>query len=193
MSHPSGETVAANEIDANIAISNDGRFVAYAAGDLSQNFRLSATYVRPLDALSPTLIAAAGRAPFFSPDGQWVGWLSRGEFQRAAVTGGAPLTLGSGSASGGGGSRGDLRGVDWGPDQTIVFANGDFVPGLMRIAVGGGELEVLTTPDRAAGESDHWFPRFLPGGRHVLLLSRRLRSRARKSLFSISKPANTAR
>ncbi len=55
-----------------------------------------------------------------------------------------------------------------GPDDTIVFANGALVPGLMRIAVGGGELEVLTTPDRAAGEIDHWFPRFLPGGRHVL-------------------------
>jgi serine/threonine-protein kinase len=170
MSHPSGETVAANEIDANIAISNDGQFIAYAAGDLIGRvvFRLSAIYVRPLDALSPTLISAAGRAPFFSPDGQWVGWLSRGEFQRAAVTGGPPLTIGSGSASGGGGSRGDLRGVNWGPDETIVFANGDVAPGLMRIAVGGGELEVVTTPDRAAGELDHWFPRFLPGGRHVL-------------------------
>ena len=36
------------------------------------------------------------------------------------------------------------------------------------MAAGGGEPTVLTRPDRARGENDHFWPEFLPGGQAVL-------------------------
>jgi serine/threonine-protein kinase len=161
ITHPDAETVGLNEFDANIAISRDGRFVAYATGASASVAGSGAIYLRALDALSPTLIAPLGRTPFFSPDGEWVGFVAANrDFQRTATGGGPALAIG-GLAEG-------TRGADWGTDNSIVFATNDPSSGLMRIAAAGSELEVLTKPDSTIGETDHLFPRFLPGGRHVL-------------------------
>jgi hypothetical protein len=42
------------------------------------------------------------------------------------------------------------------------------VTGLRRVSASGGDITTLTTPDHAAGEADHIWPEFLPGGRKVL-------------------------
>ena len=63
---------------------------------------------------------------------------------------------------------GGPRGASWGPDDTIVFATSDPAKGLLRVSAGGGEAEVLTTPDAQKGELDHYWPEVLPGGRAVL-------------------------
>ena len=54
-----------------LAVSPDGTHVAYVGNGSTQLF------VRALDALEPVAIATATtlRGPFFSPDGQWVGFL----------------------------------------------------------------------------------------------------------------------
>jgi serine/threonine-protein kinase len=49
-----------------------------------------------------------------------------------------------------------------------VFATTEEGTGLMSVPAGGGDPKVLTTPDTARGETDHWFPSVLPGGRAVL-------------------------
>ncbi len=61
-----------------------------------------------------------------------------------------------------------LRGSHWGPNDTVVFADGDPATGLLSVPASGGEPKVLTTPDAAKGEGDHWFPFMLPNGRGVL-------------------------
>jgi serine/threonine-protein kinase len=50
----------------------------------------------------------------------------------------------------------------------VVFATADPTTGLWRVPAGGGQPTVLTTPDTANGEGDHWFPSVLPAGRGVL-------------------------
>jgi WD40 repeat protein len=60
-----------------------------------------------------------------------------------------------------------LFGADWGPDNTIVFTDGEF-SGLSRIPSEGGKPEALTVPDKARGEYGHRLPHFLPGGRAML-------------------------
>ena len=73
-------------------------------------------HVRELSDLEPKAIAgtSGARHPFFSPDGQWVGFFADGALQRVSVAGGAPLRICNVSGLSMGGS--------WGPDGTIVFA-----------------------------------------------------------------------
>ena len=59
-------------------------------------------------------------------------------------------------------------GATWGPDDTIIVATASVATGLQRVAAAGGPMTVLTRPDRAQGEADHFWPEMLPGGRAVL-------------------------
>ena len=105
--------------------------------------------------------AVALRAPFVSPDGQWVGFVdSIVMLRKVAITGGPAITLAS--------LDGASRGATWAPDDTIIFATNNPATGLQRVSAAGGTPEVLTRPDRAQGEADHLWPEILPGGRAVL-------------------------
>ena len=65
-------------------------------------------------------------------------------------------------------SRAISRGASWGDDNSIVFGTTDTATGLFRVSAAGGEPAELTTPDAAKGETNHWYPSVLPGGRGVL-------------------------
>ncbi len=108
-----------------------------------------------------------------SPDGNWIGFFDR--FDEGVTTGPVAQRSALRKVSTAGGPAiviasvlGASRGAVWGPDDSIVFATSDTSTGIMRVAAGGGEPEVLTRPDRAAGELDHFYPSLLPGGRGVL-------------------------
>jgi serine/threonine-protein kinase len=143
-------------LDRNLAITPDGSRVVYVGNRGTQLF------VRALDALDPVLVfSGEPRAPFVSPDGQWIGFLDGNSgLKKVAVTGGPAVTL----ATFDGGSRG----ATWGPDDTIIVATTGGTSGLQRVGAGGGPTTVLTRPDRAQGELDHLWPEMLPGGRAVL-------------------------
>jgi len=49
-----------------------------------------------------------------------------------------------------------------------VFATSDTATGVLSVPAAGGEPKVLTKPDAAHGEVDHFFPTVLPGGRAML-------------------------
>ena len=112
------------------------------------------------------------RAPFFSPDGQWIGvfdLLDEGvttgpvvesTLRRVSLRGGPPVTVAR--------VVGASRGASWGADGSIVFATSDRSTGLLRVGASGGEPEVLTRPDTAKDEIDHFYPSLLPGGRAIL-------------------------
>jgi len=59
------------------------------------------------------------------------------------------------------------RGANWGPEGSIVF-NPSNNHGLSRVSANGGEVEVLTSPDRERLEKSYRFPELLPGGEAVL-------------------------
>ena len=115
-------------------------------------------YVRRLDQLTATPLAGTEGAagPFFSPDGQWLGFFGGGRLKKITVTGGAPVTLADAPAG---------RGGSWAEDGTIIFAPST-TSGLWRVPAAGGTVERLTTP--AQGEVTHRWPQVLPGGRAVL-------------------------
>jgi serine/threonine-protein kinase len=147
-------------IDRDLAISPDGIRLVYVAGGPGRGRIVS----RPLARLDTALLSDRGtpRAPFFSPNGQWVGYFELfGGLKKIAITGGPATDLSRGVGGAG-------RGATWGPDDTIVFATSDPATGLWRVRAQGGEPQMLTRPDVAEGELDHLWPEFLPGGRAVL-------------------------
>ncbi len=99
-------------------------------------------------------------APFFSPDGRWIGYFSiDNTLKKISIDGGTPITLCS--------NIGDPRGADWGDDDTIVFTP-HYTEPLMRVPGSGGTPEAITTLDEAAGERTHRWPHLLPAHDVVL-------------------------
>jgi len=152
---PATPSVGGNDRD--LAITPDGTRVVYVGNNGTQLF------VRPLDQLDATVLATgAPRCIFVSPDGQWVGFADGTSLlKKVAITGGPPITI---ARLDGGGPRG----ATWLPDDTIVFATNSAAGGLQRVPANGGEVTVLTQPDRERGEVYHVFPEVLPDGHSVL-------------------------
>src|SRR5213592_4509245 len=139
-----------------VALSPDGSRLAYVANHSGAQ----QLYVRPIDRLEATAIPGTEGAetPFFSPDGQWVGFFAEGKLKKVSLSGGATLTLCSAAAN---------RGASWGPDDTILFTPSLGSSGLFRISATAGTPKPLTIPDRKKGEFTHRWPEILPGGKAV--------------------------
>jgi len=138
-----------------VALSPDGTQLAYVAGTGGQG----QIYLRAMDSLEARPIAGTEGNPvnpFFSPDGQWIGFFAAGKLKKVSVSGGAVMTLCDGAFP---------RGATWGANDTIVFALGNS-PGLSQISAAGGDPQVLTK--LGEGEGAHHWPQFLPDGKAVL-------------------------
>ena len=72
-----------------LSLSGDGTQLAYVAGSSQQ------IYLRAFDSLEAKPLAGTEGAtsPFFSPEGQWIGFFAGGKLKKVAVSGGAVLTL----------------------------------------------------------------------------------------------------
>jgi eukaryotic-like serine/threonine-protein kinase len=156
----SGQPVGLGGPDRVIAFSPDGiRIVSINGGTLGGGGQLMIRAIDQLDA-SPVRGLGNVRAPFISPDSRWIGYFDAGELKRVPMTGGPPISICQ--------VTGGTRGSSWGTDNTIVFATNDATTGLLSVAATGGEPKVLTKPDAAHGEVDHFFPAILPDARAVL-------------------------
>jgi len=140
-------------------LSPDGIRLALIATGSDQKRRI---YVRSLDQLQATALSGTENAdnPFFSPDGQWIGFFADGKLKKISVQGGAALTLCDAPFDFGG---------SWGDDGTIVFTPN--IVALSKISSVGGTPQTLTTLDKQAGEFTHRWPQVLPGGKAVLFTS----------------------
>jgi len=143
-----------------VAMSPDGSRIAYIGRDdhgVVQLFR------RSLDQIEPVPIPGTRGAsqPFFSPDGQWLGFLVQNKLQKVALAGGPPLTICNVDSG--------LGGATWGAGDVIVFAMN---AGLRQVPGAGGEPTALTKRDSARGDVNHAWPEFLPDGKTVLFTIR---------------------
>jgi len=154
---PSNAALVATVSLRTTAISPDGRRILYVTVD-------GRLMMRTLDRLDvvPLLESGLHSAPFFSPDGNSVGFFTLGtsEMFRVPVAGGPTIPVAR--------SVGVSRGATWLPDDSIVFATTAAATGLLRVPSSGGDPKTITVPDARAGEIDHVWPEALPGGHAVL-------------------------
>jgi serine/threonine-protein kinase len=137
--------------DREMAISSDGRLIAYRSGP--------SLVIHDLSQLEPRQVSgtAAGRMPFFSPDGRWLAFFTTNELRKVPVAGGVATTLTPIGSS--------PRGGVWTYDDTIIFSLADG-GGPRRMPAGGGDVTPLAKP--AETRTTFFYPALLGTRRAVL-------------------------
>jgi Tol biopolymer transport system component/predicted Ser/Thr protein kinase len=150
---PPGQRLAGLDQPA-VALSPDGTHLVYVAvqGGARQ------LYLRAIDSLEARPVPGTEGAsePFFSPDGQWLGFFAGQKLKKVSVSGGAALTLGDAFQP---------RGASLGSKGTIAYSP-SLASTLQQVPDAGGAPQALT--HLAKGENSHRWPEFLPGGKAVL-------------------------
>jgi serine/threonine-protein kinase len=156
---PAGHSLAFMLGGTTLAISPDGTEVVFSG----QHGGPPQLYVRRMDRLESVSLNGTENAnyPFFSPDGNWVGFFADHKLKKAPVAGGAPVTLCDAPSS---------RGGTWAPDDTIIFGPST-ASGLMRVAAAGGTPQPFTKLDSGKAERTHRWPEVLPDRKTVLFAS----------------------
>jgi serine/threonine-protein kinase len=141
-----------------IALSPDGRHVAYVAGRGGSR-RL---YVRDLSQFESRMIPGTEGADSltFSQDSEWLAFGVQGTIKKVARDGGTPLTLCEPCLEGGPAERTTLS---WGTDDAIYL---NALSGIQRISAAGGAPTVVTTIRE--GDTGQQFPLLLPEGKGLL-------------------------
>jgi serine/threonine protein kinase len=140
---------------ASIAISPDGQKIVFVATSEGH----SKLWVRPLDSASGRPLPGTDGAsmPFWSPDGQLVGFFAEGRLKRVDVDRGSVQILADAPSG---------RGGAWNRDGTIIFVPNFANTAIFRILATGGTPSAVTR--LGTNETNHRFPQFLPDGHHFL-------------------------
>jgi len=141
-----------------IALAPDGRSLVFSASP-DGSMGKAMLFRRPLDRLEAAVIPGTEEPcmPFFSPDGQWIGFYAKEKLNKVAVKGGVPSPICD--------LGGDTVGICWGSDGRIIF--GREGSGLGYVPAAGGTPEPLTTLD-VSKEATHRLPHLLPGGKALM-------------------------
>lgn len=144
-----------------LALSPDGRHVAFIVTGAEGK----SLWVRSLDSLEARELPGTSDAtlPFWSPDGNSIGFFASNKLKKTEIAGGAPQTLAE--------VTGDARGGAWGRGGTIIFTPGFTLP-LLKVSADGGTVEPVTELDHSRGHTSHRWPFFLPDGRRFLYFAR---------------------
>lgn len=151
---PGVRPMAEGVVGPTIALSPDGSVLVYlAAGDQGRQL-----FLRPMNRTeaAPIPTTTGAYLPFFSPDGEWLGFVAEGTIRKVPLGGGPAISICRVATN--------VAGASWGTNGTIVFAT---PAGLWRVPSSGGEPRAIALADTAHREAYRW-PEMLPGGRTAL-------------------------
>lgn len=140
------------------AVSPDGRFITFAAVSADGSVQL---WLRSLDADDARPLAGTedGMSPFWSPDGEWIGFFVEDALKRVRAMGGEPPQTVTRVVA----QAGLLHGA-WGAGDVIVFQTGAG-RALSQVSVRDGTVTPATV---LRGDSFHFFPTFIGDSRRFL-------------------------
>jgi Tol biopolymer transport system component/tRNA A-37 threonylcarbamoyl transferase component Bud32 len=134
-----------------VIISPDGTRIAY----LSRGHLFTRKLDQPV--VVELAITQGATSPFFSPDGQWIGFTASGKLRKISVEGGTEIVWCDAGSS--------YTGDDWGEDGNII-ASLRISGGLSQVSAAGGTPTPVT--ELQGEEKTHRWPQILPGGKAIL-------------------------
>ena len=146
-----------------LAIAPSGHRVAFIGNQGAD----AALWVRELDQPSARRLpdTKGAFAPFFSPDGESIGFFTAAGGHTAMKVipagGGVARTVVQDSVV-------PFGGADWGDNGQIYFTNS--ARSLSRVAATGGTVTRISSPDSASGVKEHDFPDVLPGSKQAFVM-----------------------
>ena len=157
--------VRADRHTSNVAISPNGKHIAFAAGDAEGKL-----WVQDLDQQEPRAIEGTEGAewPFWSPDDDFVAFAAGGELKKVSLQGGVAIRVCELPGSG------FLRGGAWSPDGDLIVFSPSGLSKLYEVPARGGTASLLVWPEESEQSSALIrYPHFLPSeaGDRVLLFS----------------------
>ena len=148
-----------------VAISRDGRMIAYVGGPASGGDITTGIWIRALDDLSPRRLRENGGAPRFSPDGSLLAFHYGVQIMVMPVAGGQATPVVDRAAS-----------FDWIDGESIVYSTGSELwvgstnmPELWITSIHNPSPRRLAQPDTTRRIFGLSFPSALPGGTHALV------------------------
>ena len=157
---PPAETVFAfNTPQMGFAVSPDGRKLVFPV----LMPKGSQLWLRDLESGSQKPLPGTNEAyePFWSPDSRFIGFFAGGKLKKMGLSGSPEAVCNAGEA----------RGGSWNRDGVIIFSPRSLSV-IHRVSAAGGDPVPITTFDPARHENAHYWPCFLPDGRHFLYWSR---------------------
>jgi Tol biopolymer transport system component len=144
-----------------LALSPDGAALAFVAAN---GDGVSQLWIRRIESPVPKSVPGTTDAtyPFWSFDGQSLGFFARGELRRIDLSGGPSRAIAAAP---------DGRGGSWSGGGTILFAP-DTTGVIYRVPADGGTPQPQTRLEAGRLETSHRWPQFLPGGREYIYFAR---------------------
>jgi dipeptidyl aminopeptidase/acylaminoacyl peptidase len=96
-------------------------------------------------------------SPFFSPGGEWIGFISRGQLKKVRAGGGAPVIVSE--------ITGPTYGATWLPDGQMAVSVGNQ---LLLVPAAGGSPRAAVRLDSSRDEAAQRWPLALSDGEHIL-------------------------
>jgi eukaryotic-like serine/threonine-protein kinase len=158
---PEAASFHSAEILTKSAISPDGRTLAMVAFSRGRGM----LYLHALDSLVARALPGTegAQSPFWSPDSHFLAFFADGKLKKIDLSGGPAQTICDASIEGT---------CSWSRDGNILFA--EAAPGregIHCVPADGGASRRITVPDASRNEKFHFWPHFLPDGRHFLYVT----------------------
>jgi serine/threonine protein kinase/Tol biopolymer transport system component len=158
---PEGSTFSSHDLPVPVAVAPDGRQLAMVVIEGGR----TRIWIRRLDSLNaaPLENTEGAQNPFWSPDGRFIAFFAGGKLKKIAATGGVPVVICEAPPTGNSGT--------WSAQDAILFTQNVGAEGIQRVSAAGGQVSQVTRPDRSQQEIYHFWPEFLPDGRHFIFFA----------------------